>query len=134
MTQTNAKQLLQNLFAALSDPAISLEDLSVFFTSDYVQLVDGETLNLAGFLEHAATLRGALETVDVEFETIIASDNTIADIHVVNARKKNGGRVKMKVIAFYTLRDGKISRIEELTHLISGNGADRDMGSRIDPK
>ncbi|OSQ38883.1 nuclear transport factor 2 family protein [Thalassospira mesophila] len=132
MTKTDAKQLLHRLFAALADPATSLEELAGFFTSDYVQIVDGETLNLAGFLDHAATLRCTLDAVDVDFENIVASDNTIADIHIVTAHKKDGSQITIKVIAFYTLRDGKISRIEELTHLISGSTADRDIGSRID--
>lgn len=134
MTKTDAEHMLHRLFTALINPAVSLKDLKGFFTPDYMQLVDGKSLDLNGFIDHVATLRRTLATLDVEFENIIANDTTLADIHTVTAHKKAGGMIKVKVIAFYTLHNGKISRIEELTRLITGNAADGDIGSRIDRK
>ncbi|AUG52658.1 hypothetical protein CSC3H3_07970 [Thalassospira marina] len=132
MNQRDAENILHDLFASLTNPAIPTENLASFFTRDYIQIVDGETLDLDGFLQHAATLRNALIRAEVSFEKIIAQDDTIADIHIVRAEKKNGDHIRVKVIAFYTLRDGRISRIEELTHLLDGKDEDRDLGSRID--
>jgi hypothetical protein len=53
-----------------------------------------------------------------------------AYIHLVDAEKTNGDTIRAKVIAFYTVRDGKIVHVDELTHLLHGADEDRDMGSR----
>ncbi|HXW26308.1 MAG TPA: nuclear transport factor 2 family protein, partial [Xanthobacteraceae bacterium] len=63
-------------------------------------------------------------------ETLIVDGDTIADIHVVEAEKTNGDSIRTKVIAFFTVRGGKIVRVDELTHLLHGADEDRDMGSR----
>ena len=88
-------------------------------------------LDLKAFLQHAATLRDTLIKADIRFEKIVTNGNTIADIHFMHAQKKNGDSVHIKVIAFYTLRDGRICQVEELTHLVEGTAQDRDLGSRI---
>ena len=63
--------------------------------------------------------------------TLAAFDgDTIADIHVIDAEKTNGDSVRTKVIAFFTVRNGKIARVDELTHLLLGADQDRDIGSR----
>jgi ketosteroid isomerase-like protein len=46
----------------------------------------------------------------------------------VDARKKDGTAVRFQVIAFYRLRDGKITNVRELTHMMQGAEGDRDMG------
>ena len=52
------------------------------------------------------------------FERIVADGDHIADIHILDATKKNGAALRMKVIAFYKLKDGKIVEVDELTHLL----------------
>jgi len=80
---------------------------------------------------HVRVLKSTLDNATVTFKEIAADGTTIADIHVVEARKKNGDRVRVKVIAFYTLENGKIRRIEELTYLLEGRAEDRDLGFRV---
>jgi hypothetical protein len=48
----------------------------------------------------------------------------------VEATKANGETIRVKVIALYTLEKGKIVRVDELTHLLKGAEADRDIGFR----
>jgi ketosteroid isomerase-like protein len=119
------------VFDRLFDPTASAEDVGAFFSPDYVQDVDGRRLDRGEFLNHVRVLKSTLDSATVTFKEIAADGATIADIHVVEARKKNGDRVRVKVMAFYTLEDGKIRRIEELTHLLEGRADDRDLGFRV---
>ncbi len=132
MTPQDAQNLLEKMFETLADKKVPIQDLAAFFTPDYVQIVDGKMFDLNAFLQHAATLRDTLVKADIRFEKIVTDGNTIADIHFAHAQKKNGDNVHIKVIAFYTLRDGRICKVEELTHLVEGTAQDRDLGSRID--
>ncbi|OKH89660.1 nuclear transport factor 2 family protein [Thalassospira sp. TSL5-1] len=131
MTPQDAQNLLETLFETLTDQSVPTENLTAFFTPDYVQIVDGKKLDLTAFLQHADTLRHTLIKTDIRFEKIITDGNTIADIHFVHAQKKNGETIHIKVIAFYTLHKGRICRVEELTYLMEGTADDRDLGSRI---
>jgi ketosteroid isomerase-like protein len=131
MTTEEARRFLQSVFDRLFDPAASAEDVGAFFSPDYVQDVDGRRLDRGEFLNHVRVLKSTLDSATVTFKEIAADGTTIADIHVVEARKKNGDRVRVKVMAFYTLENGKIRRIEELTYLLEGRAEDRDLGFRV---
>ncbi|SQI32658.1 Uncharacterised protein [Serratia plymuthica] len=45
--------------------------------------------------------------------------------------KRDGGRSLVKVLAHFTVRDGKICACDELTQLLEGEHGDRDLGSRV---
>jgi hypothetical protein len=53
----------------------------------------------------------------VEFEDVIIQGRTIADIHIVQATKKDRSVLRFKVMAFYTIDNGKIMNVRELTHM-----------------
>jgi ketosteroid isomerase-like protein len=104
--------------------------LSEFFSCDYIQIANGERLDYAGFINHARALKRSLATAKVTFERIIVDGDDIAEIHVLNGTKHDGTALRVKVIAFYRLKDGKIVEVDELTHLLEGAEADRDIGFR----
>jgi ketosteroid isomerase-like protein len=95
-----------------------------------VQNVDGESLCFNGFIEHARALKTSLRHDCATIERLVVDGHTIADIHLIDAEKTNGDKIRVKVIAFFTVKDGKIVRVDELTHLLEGDEADRDLGSR----
>jgi ketosteroid isomerase-like protein len=130
MTRDEARRLLQDLFDRFFDPTASAEDVGAFFSPDYVQEVDGKRLDYSAFLDHVRVLKRTIDRATVTFENLVVDGSTIADIHVVDARKKNGERLRAKVLAFYTVEDGRIRRLEELTHQLEGSPEDRDLGSR----
>ena len=130
MTRDDARTFLQGVFDRFFDPAASAEAVGEFFSPDYVQEVDGKRLDYSAFLDHVRLLKRTLDRATVTFENVVVDGSTIADIHVVDARKKNGERLRVKVLAFYTIEDGKIRRLEELTHQLEGRAEDRDLGSR----
>jgi ketosteroid isomerase-like protein len=131
MTTEEARRFLQHVFDRLFDPAASAEEVGAFFSADYVQDVDGRRLDRGEFMSHVRMLKSTLDSASVTFKQVAADGHTIADIHVVEARKKSGERVRVKVMAFYTLENGKIRSIEELTYLLEGRAEDRDLGFRV---
>jgi len=130
MTDQEAHDLLSHLFRALCDPAVSAEARGEYFAPGYVQAVDGKLLDRGDFLDHVRALKSVLASGSVTLEKVIASGSTIASNHVVNARKKTGESVQMKVLAFFEIKNGLVQRTDELTYLIRGAAADRDLGSR----
>jgi len=130
LSKDEGRALIENALASLLDPHQDAESLTRYFAPDYVQDVDGKRLDLAGFIDHARVLKKSLRRARATIEKLVVDGNTIADIHVVDAEKTTGATLRVKVIAFFSVRDGKIVRVDELTHLLHGAAEDRDMGSR----
>jgi len=130
LSEDQARVLIEGAIASLLDPQQDADHLTRYFAPDYTQEVDGKRLTFAGFIDHARALKASLRCGHATIERLVVSGDTIADIHVVEADKKNGDAIRVKVIAFFTVRDGKIVGVDELTHLLDGSDADRDMGSR----
>jgi ketosteroid isomerase-like protein len=114
-----AAALLNGAFACLLDPREDAGNLDRYFSPSYVQDVDGEHMDYTHFLDHARTLKA-----------LVVDSSTIADIHLIEAEKADGGRLSTKVFAFFFVEDGRIGRVRELTRLVRGDAADRDLGSR----
>ncbi|WP_145531965.1 nuclear transport factor 2 family protein [Yersinia kristensenii] len=131
MNSQQAKQFLQQVFTALVDPAFTVQEVAAFFSKDYQQNADGNLLNYEEFIQHAQVLKNTLISGKVTLEKVIAEGDRVASVHLVEAVKKNGQKVLMKVIAFYQIENGLITSVEELTHMIHGEAQDRDLGSRV---
>jgi ketosteroid isomerase-like protein len=130
LSKDEARALIEGAIASLLDPPQNVGNLSRYFAPDYVQDVDGKRLDYAGFIDHARVLKTQLRRGRAAIKALIVDGDTIADIHVIEDEKTNGDSIRTKVIAFFTVRDGKIVRVDELTHLQHGADEDRDMGSR----
>ena len=130
LSKEEARALIEGALASLLDPRQDVGNLSRYFAPEYVQDVDGKRLDYPGFIHHARVLKTHLRRGRATIETLIVDGDTIADIHVIDAEKIDGNSVRTKVIAFFTVRDGKIVRVDELTRLLHGADEDRDMGSR----
>jgi len=130
LSKDAARTLIENAVTSLLDPRQDAAALSQFFASDYVQEVDGKRLDFEGFIDHARVLKTRLRRGSATIQSLIVDGDTIADIHVIDAEKTDGAHLRTKVIAFFTVRDGKIVSVDELTHLLDGAEEDRDLGSR----
>lgn len=131
MTQDEAHDLLRRMFDAFTNPATKAEQFAELMTSDYIQRVDGKQLDYAGFLRHSETLRASLVSSSVTFEHIVTDGVSAATVHVAEAIKVGGERIRLKIIAYYQFRGNRISLVDELTHLLEGTAQDRDLGSRM---
>jgi len=130
MNPAQAHDFLSRVFHSLFNPAESAEQTGRYFSADYQQHADGKVLDHRLFVAHARTLKETLQSATVTFEKIIASGESLASVHIVDAVKHNGQSMKVKVIALYEIRDGLISRVDELSHLLEGSESDKDLGTR----
>src|SRR5271168_2133816 len=130
LSKEQARRLIEDAVASLLDPKQDAESLSRYFAPNYVQDVDGKRLDFNGFIDHARTLKATLRRGHATIEKLIVDGDTIADTHIIDAEKTNGDSIRVKVTAFLTARDGKIVRVDELTHLLHGAEEDSDLGSR----
>ncbi len=130
MNEAEARAFLAEVFGAVfaSDKGVAAIDR--YFTEDYRQVVDGRTLDRRAFERHVALLRETVATVRFTFRDVVARGDRIAEIHAIDATKRDGTRLEAEVFAFHTLEAGRIARIEEVTRLVSGPPGDRDLGSR----
>ncbi|TIX87532.1 nuclear transport factor 2 family protein [Rhizobium sp. P44RR-XXIV] len=131
MTQNEVHDLLQRMFAAFTNPATKPEQYAGLLTPDYIQRVDGKQLDYAGFLHHSAALQASLSSSSVSFEHFVTDGVSAATVHIAEALKINGERIRLKVIAYYQFRENRICLVDELTHLLEGTSQDRDLGSRM---
>ncbi len=131
MTGAEARAFLEEMYNAVCAPDADSNVIGRYFTDDFMQVVDGTEHNRAEFEAHLATLREDLANISFEFTTVIAEGDRLADVHIATAERKDGGRMKIKFIGVYTLRDGKICRFEEISQLLEGVEEDRDLGTRI---
>ncbi|ASZ14967.1 nuclear transport factor 2 family protein [Chitinophaga pendula] len=125
------KTLIKNLFEAVIEGPVHEEKIiQRYFSTDYVQHVDGKVLDYATFVAHMQALKAATQQLKVTFKALAEEGDTVFTNHEVIAEKKDGSSSRSQVIAEFRVRDGKVYYCDELTHLISGDATDRDLGSR----
>lgn len=103
--------------------------ISQYFSPDYIQHVDGHTLNYTEFVEHMRVQKTVLESAKVSIEKCIETENKICTVHRVDAVKKNGDCLAVKLVAYFEVEDGKITFCDELTYLLHGHKTDKNIGS-----
>ncbi|MGY2063002.1 nuclear transport factor 2 family protein [Nocardia gipuzkoensis] len=100
------------------------------FTADYRQRTDGVWADHAEFVEHITHLRGVISDGSVEVHDELIDGHRYADRHTVHARKVDGSRVAFEVLVFAELSDdGRFRQIIETTTMLTGDAADRGLGS-----
>lgn len=104
--------------------------ISKYFSRDYIQEVDGKKLDYHGFVNHMRTQKEILNSASITVERSISEGNWVSIVHRVDAVKKDGKKLSVKVIAHFEVKEDKIVRCDELTHLLLGAQEDRDIGSR----
>lgn len=120
----------QALKAVLGKKIGELAIIKQFFSSDYVQVVDGKMINFSEFYSHMQVLKEATESITIEIKSIAEGENCVHTQHIAKAIKKEGTVSEFEVFACFHLMDGKIIRCEELTRMLSGSKHDNDLGSR----
>ena len=126
----NNKDFIKNAFAEIyKGDAVDETVVAHYFSKDYIQHVDGKTLNYQQFVDHLYAQRKAIYNVTITFEHLISEGDKVVSIHYPTADKFSGGKIKAKVIALFVIKNDKIVLCDELTHLIEGSSEDRDLGS-----
>ncbi|MGU5795041.1 nuclear transport factor 2 family protein [Aeromonas hydrophila] len=126
------KQRLQDcLNRVICDPDFTPAELDHWFCPDYVQLVDDQRLDRATFEQHLLVLRQSLARCEIHFVSLLAEGNRVHSLHRVRAWRHDGAQIECKVSALFTFQGERLSHTDELTCLLAGEPADRDLGSRL---
>ncbi|MFI6470326.1 nuclear transport factor 2 family protein [Streptomyces sp. NPDC050516] len=121
--------------AALTDllftPELDLHEAADrHFAPEYRQRTDGSWADRAEFLDHIAHLRTMVAEGSVEVHEELCEGLRYADRHTVRVTKKDGSTVRTEVYVFAEFApDGRFRRIEEVTLMLEGSDADRNLGS-----
>ncbi|WP_073479987.1 nuclear transport factor 2 family protein [Streptoalloteichus hindustanus] len=104
------------------------EAVSTYFAPHYEQYVDGNRLDRAEFARHVRTVRDTLRGGEIEVREVLFDGVTLAETHTVRGRKTDGAAVVLEVYTFCEIgHDGRVRRLKELTHLLTGGPADRAL-------
>ncbi|MEH6307265.1 nuclear transport factor 2 family protein [Olivibacter sp. CPCC 100613] len=125
--KTTIKSMFKEIF---ENTAFNEAAIQKYFDQEYIQEVDGKKLNYAQFCKHVSLQKETIRTLSFDFQTIITEGNILFSNHVVCGTTKDGRSGKFRVIAEFHFKDQKIIYCNELTHMISGDEKDRDLGSR----
>jgi ketosteroid isomerase-like protein len=128
---TPEKIVLAALQQVVANPLHQPELIAEYFSHDYQQLADGNALDYAQFIQHMALLKQITQRMTLEVIAIAEQGETVLTHHRVEVEKRDGSRSSIKVLAHFTVRDGKICACDELTKLLSGSHEDQDLGSRV---
>ncbi|SKA37247.1 hypothetical protein SAMN04488128_104244 [Chitinophaga eiseniae] len=102
-----------------------------YFSEDYVQIVDDQTLNFDTFKKHIRNLKEKVRETEVQFAGIASNETSVFTRHYVKSMLKNGEWVKHKVLAEFQIKDGKVVQCDELTMLMEGNKSESNLGSAV---
>jgi len=131
MVKIDSKKIVTEFLKyMIESDAITEEVLIKYLHPDFIQHVDGKTLNRDDCIAHAKSVKSSVRSGKVTFEHVICEQNKVCTVHIPEGVTKEGNTVKFKVIAYFELKDNKISLFDELTMMIEGGVSDRDITSR----
>jgi ketosteroid isomerase-like protein len=124
------KKIILDDFKTVADMNASEADYGKHVSKDYVQKVNGETMDYQGFIDHMIALKKTVKSIRITFHEILEDGNKVVTRHTAQGVKNDNTMVEMDLIAIFEIKDGKIVSCHELTHMIKGSQKDRDLGSR----
>ncbi|BAP31166.1 uncharacterized protein CHSO_2129 [Chryseobacterium sp. StRB126] len=126
------KQIIQQVFSnILENPTFDLSLIEKYFSKDYIQFVDHTQLNYEEFILHIQKLKEKVTEQKIDILNYAENGNTIFTHHTAKSILKDGSIVRHKVLAEFTIQEGKIIRCDELTLLLEGADHSKNLGSEI---
>lgn len=126
----NANILKEAFHNIIEADVVDDNQIARYFSKDYVQHVDGKTINYDQFVSHMHTQRKTLMSIKVTFLNVVSKGDIVFTNHIITAHTKDGRVLQGKVIGEFTIKDGQIIACDELTYMINRTEEDRDLGSR----
>jgi len=128
---TVTQEWIHNMFTdVIENQTADEEAVSQYFSKDFVQYVNGHTLNYDDFVEHIRALKAAIHSVKYTIERCMIQGNSFFTIHRVDAINNKGEEVIARIIAYFEVKEGKIVLCDEMTKLLAGSKEEEDLGSR----
>jgi limonene-1,2-epoxide hydrolase len=129
-TENLSKHFIERVFKeVIEDLNANEKIISQYFSPHYIQHVDGHQLNYEDFVQHMVVQKSLLDSIKVCIEHCVIEGNAICTVHRVDAIKKNGEKIAVKVIAYFEVENKKIILCDELTHLLEGDEKNQNIGS-----
>ncbi|MDR6545161.1 putative SnoaL-like aldol condensation-catalyzing enzyme [Chryseobacterium rhizosphaerae] len=124
------KHFIQQVFSeVLENPVFDQSAIEKYFSKQYVQFVDHAQLDYNEFVLHIKKLKEKVAEQKLEIINSAENGNTIFIKHIATSVLKDGSTVLHKVLAEFTIQDGKIIQCDELTFLLEGNHSAKRLGS-----
>ncbi|MCG3679893.1 hypothetical protein [Aliarcobacter butzleri] len=131
MKNSSGKELIKDLFKnVLQNQSVDIEIIKKYISEKYIQYVDGKELRFEQFVEHIKKQKEVIESIKVDFISMVEENNIVFTNHIVSINKKDNSFVKVKVIAEFIIENEKLVKCDELTFLLNGSSEDKDLGSR----
>ena len=128
MTPEQSKQWIQQ--ALHYGFAMDTTDYSKYMSNQYIEHIDGQTVNYQHWLHHMLDLKNMMNSYSLSFDEIVAEDNQIATSYVVHATKKDGTKLDIRIIAIFKIQNGKMIYCDELTHLLNGPTSEKNLSDK----
>jgi len=129
MTPDQAKALIKNAVIYALENKDPNMDYSKYVSKDFINPIDGNTFNYDQWVAHQKHIKNLVKSMIPTFDLMIAEGNQVAAIYRIALVKNDGTSLEVNDLAFFKIKDGKIYYCEELTRLIQGDQADKNIGS-----
>lgn len=129
MTAEEQKQLVKNAVIYALETRDPNMDYSKYVAKDFINPIDGNVFNYDQWVTHQKNIKKIVKSMQPTFDLLVAEGNHVAAIYRINIIKNDGSKLEVKDMAFFTIKNQKISYCEELTRLIKGDQKDKDIGS-----
>ncbi|WP_079241337.1 hypothetical protein [Chryseobacterium indologenes] len=124
------KHFIQQVFSeVLENPVFEEVLIEKYFSKEYIQFVDHAQLNYDEFVLHIKKLKEKVSEQKLEIISHAENGNIIFTNHIAKSTLKDGSKVVHKVLAEFTIQNYQIIRCDELTLLVEGNDAAKNLGS-----
>lgn len=130
MTKEQAVAFLNQMFQEVFTESGKLEYADRYYTKDYVAISNCNHLDRKMFDDHVLALQRDIRKLECSYDEVITAPDKIGVVLSFAIEKTDGSIAKIRSHTFYTLRDGKIAELQELTHVMEGGEEDSDIASR----
>lgn len=129
-TNPKTNQYLEKMFTAFV--AKDKTDLKSILSDNFVQKLGIKENKYDDFVQHSSFISNNISKINLTFKDVnVDADGTVSEIHIVEATKLDGSITKAKLYVFhYFDENGNLKKIDELSTMIEGSEADKDLGFR----
>ncbi|MEC1259598.1 nuclear transport factor 2 family protein [Bacillus swezeyi] len=131
MNKNEAKQFLSQMYQDIVSE-MNVEKIPDYFSSRYIQITDGNKIDLAELTDHMLALKEVAESITVSpfHEFLFDEDLQTATLrYTVEVVKKSGNCGRIELIAIFKLDDYKIVQCHELSNVIEGGDGFDELAS-----
>lgn len=128
MTPEESKKWIQEALHYGFD--MNTTDYTKYMSESYIEHIDGKVFNFQQWLHHMSGLKSLMKSFKLKFDEILAEGDQIAASYVVQATKKDGTKLDIRIIAIFKIKNNKMIYCDELTHVLSGPAADKNLPSQ----